>query len=330
MKPEDYRNWLPVSFRWEHAGPAIEWCHTGGLRLEAPFFDQSVQALMRHPFNQLFRRVTPLDAMEAFAQDPGAARPAGFIFHMSRCGSTLVARMLGALPQSIVLSEPALVEAILYSHIRRPGVGDADRIAWLRRTVGALGRSGSGAERHLFIKFDSWSVAELPLVQAAFPGVPCLFLYRDPVEVMVSHERIPGTQVLPGALEPQLFGLDLQTAITLPAEEYRARVLASICHDGLRYAREGRLRLMNYRELPDAVPSLLQHFFGIPLGEEDLGLVAAAAQTDSKSPGRGFVSDGQAKRHEAGEALRNAAQALLYPVYEELEALRAQQPPLPR
>jgi len=57
------------------------------------------------PFNQLFCDRTPLAALGDYAaSNPGIA-PDGFIFHVSRCGSTLVSQMLAALPDSIVLSE---------------------------------------------------------------------------------------------------------------------------------------------------------------------------------------------------------------------------------
>ena len=37
------------------------------------------------------------------------------------------------------------------------------------------------------MKFSSWNVLYLPLVRAAFPVVPWVFVYRHPVEVMVAN-----------------------------------------------------------------------------------------------------------------------------------------------
>ena len=66
------------------------------------------------------------------------------------------------------------------------GIGE-QRIEWLRGVVSALGQPRLGTEKHLFIKFDAWKVLDLPLIRRAFPAVPWIFLYRDPVEVLTSQ-----------------------------------------------------------------------------------------------------------------------------------------------
>src|SRR5690348_15298359 len=108
-------DWVPAQIRSTPAGPMVDWCHLGDLRFTAPFFAQTIERAMSHPFNQLLRPSTPLAAMA----EPAAPelRPAGLIFHMSRCGSTLVSRMLAALAQNVVLSEPGPLDQIL--HARR-------------------------------------------------------------------------------------------------------------------------------------------------------------------------------------------------------------------
>lgn len=59
---------------------------------------------LRHPFNHVFRRESSMASLdEWYVESPGLA-PAGFIFHMSRCGSTLACRMLSAIDSNIVLS----------------------------------------------------------------------------------------------------------------------------------------------------------------------------------------------------------------------------------
>ena len=151
--------------------------------------------------------MTPLDALaELQAADPGLP-PTGFIFHMSRCGSTLVAQLLAALPQNIVISEAGPVDAVLRANWYDPNITSAQRIAWLRALLSAYARPRHG-EQHFYVKFDSWHTLELPLIQAAFPDVPWIFLYRDPVQVLVSHQRQRGSQMVPDLLPPQWLGLD--------------------------------------------------------------------------------------------------------------------------
>src|SRR5678816_558328 len=104
------------------------------------------------------------------------------IFHMSRCGSTLVAQMLAALERNIVISEARPIDQVLGAK-----VDEERRIAWLRWIVNALAQRRRPAEEFFFIKLDAWHVLHLPLIQRAFPNTPWVFLYRDPIEVMVSQ-----------------------------------------------------------------------------------------------------------------------------------------------
>ncbi len=126
---------------------------------------------------------------------------------MSRCGSTLLSQMLAALPEHVVLSEAGPLDTVLQLHFREPSVTDEERIGLLRAMMSALGQPRTGRERRLFVKLDSWHTLHLPLIRRAFPGVPWIFLFRNPVEVLVSHRRLRGGQALPGVLPPELFGL---------------------------------------------------------------------------------------------------------------------------
>lgn len=150
---------------------------------------------MGEPFNLLFRHQLPLDSLlEWQARSPGLA-PSRFIYHMSRCGSTLVSQMLAALPEHIVLSEPPPIGTIL--DLNQRGASDEERISWMRAWMSAMGQPTNGEQR-LFVKLDSWQTVDLPLLRRAFPDTPWIFLYRNPVEVMVSSMKTTGMQIVPG------------------------------------------------------------------------------------------------------------------------------------
>src|SRR5262249_57696026 len=101
---------------WTGGGPLVDWWHLGGVRFTDPFFEQTIATAMAHPFNLLFRPATQLRALAAPATPE--LRPAGLIFHMSRCGSTLVAQMLAALAGNVVLSEPTPLDHVLRAPAR--------------------------------------------------------------------------------------------------------------------------------------------------------------------------------------------------------------------
>jgi hypothetical protein len=295
----------------------------GEERFSDPFFAQTIDRALQRPFNAVFRRRTPLDALGEEFGGANALRPAGFIFHMSRCGSTLIAQMLAAVRDSIVLSEAEPVDDVVDAHRRDPDVSDEWRVERLRWIVGALGRSVPGEPSRFVLKLDSWHVLDLPLIRRAFPGVPSIFVYRDPVEVLVSHERVPGWMfVLSHA--PRLLGLTPDEAVTIPREEYRARILERFLRAALGNDDAG-CRLVNYAELPDAVMGPIPRWFGMELGNEDRRRMAESSRRDAKQPHGKHAPDSDEKQRAASPALRTASEVRLLPVYQALEARRERQ-----
>lgn len=316
--------WIPIRVYPKASQLFVDWCHLRGLRLTDPFFDQSVERCLRHPFSLLFRPQTPIEWLLEPGALPPALSPRGFIFHLSRCGSTLVSQMLAALPRHVVLSEAAPIDSVLRAHLRVPGLTDEQRIAWLRAIVAALGRQRHAQEQHLFIKFDAWHVLELPLLQRAFPGVPWIFLYRDPVEIMASHQGHLGAHMLPGVLEPALLGLEAEQAKILAREEYGARVLARLCEAALKAWQE-RLSpalLVHYRQLPEVALEELPRHWGLELSTEERERMREAAQRDAKNPVLPFEDDTATKQRALAATSRTLVEQWVRPPYEALELAR--------
>ncbi len=190
---------------------------------------------------------------------------------------------------------------------------------WLRALIGALGQPRTGHETRLFIKLDTWHTLCLPIIRRAFPYTPWIFLYRDPVEVMVSQERDRGSQMMPGTLPPGLFGLTYEQLFTLSPDEYTARVLNVICEAALAYRDDGG-RLVNYRELPQATWTRCANHFGITFTAEEIEVLQQAAHFNAKRPKQPFVADTADKQRTASAELRQLAAHWLTPVYEELAA----------
>src|SRR5262249_13717316 len=190
----------------------------------------------------------------------------------------------------------------------------------LAAMVAALGRRRSGAERHYVIKLDAWHALALPLFRRAFPQVPWVFLYRDPVEVLVSQMRERGLQLIPGALSPCPF--EIENGTGMRDEEYCARVLEKICTAALDNLGFGGGLAINYDELPDAVWQKILPHFGIACGQEAKIAMKLAARLDAKAPSAEFVSDTHVKQRQATKIVRAAARRHLDKVYRALEALR--------
>lgn len=247
--------------------------------------------------------------------------PSGFIFHMSRCGSTLVSQMLAALPHTIAISEAAPIDAIVQLSRAWPGLPAERHVEHLVAMLAAFGRRRAGSERHSFVKLDSWHALALPLFRRAFPSVPWLFLYREPVEVLVSQMRQRGTQMVAEIVPPSLYGID--DAGGMRAEDYCARVLNRICTAVVDNYGEGGGLLVNYRELPDAIWSRILPHFGVACGDDERAAMNRVARYDAKAPSFEFTDDTATKQREATDLVRAAAERQLGDVYRCLEDLRA-------
>src|SRR5258708_6325171 len=153
----------------------------GGRRFVEPLFDQTIhQHQQEIPCaNRTTSAAALLARMAALPERP----PTGFIFHASRCGSTLVAQMLASLPRNIVLSEPAILDSVLYPPTCGRSTTDAEQLQLLRAVVGALGYPRHPGEQQCFVKFSSRAISKMPLIQSVFPEVPWIFLYREPLEI---------------------------------------------------------------------------------------------------------------------------------------------------
>lgn len=301
----DSTDWLPLEIS-TGPEPRVEWCHFGKRRFTEPFFEQSVSAALRDPFSLLFRRSTGIDELTKSQSSRPSLEPRGFVFHMSRCGSTLVAQMLAALPEHIVLSEPPPIDAILRT--REQGASEDQRIAWLCGWMRALGQPRNG-ENALFVKFDAWHVFDLPLIRRAFPTTPWIFLHRDPIEVLVSALRGPGLQFVGRTRDP-----------SMSVVEARARVLADIVAAAIEHLPLGG-RAIDYSRLPDALFEEIATSFSLDLDSASTERMRAVTAFHAKSPSLFFGPDGHDKRSDASAEARAWCERLLDPLHARLLAV---------
>jgi hypothetical protein len=316
--PLQLNGWLPAAAAVRDGEFHVDWLHFGEEPLSEPFFEDSVRRCLSRPFNQLFHRRTSMAELAEWQRQQPGLEPDGFIFHLSRCGSTLLAQMLAASPDNLVVSEAPPLDAVL----REGDVDPEQRALWLRWMISALGQPRRG-ERRLFFKFDSWHVLDLPLIRRAFPTVPWIFLYRDPLEVLASHLAQRGSQTVPGLLSPALFGLDLAEAIRMPPHEYCAAVLAAICAAALRHHDSGA-RLIHYRELPQALFDQVLPHCRVEAGPAERQRMQAASHFDAKNPAMPFGRSAS-KLEQLSAAQRAAAEVRLGTHCLNLESLRLAQ-----
>jgi hypothetical protein len=318
-------SWTPVALNLTLPSPSIDWGDFGGRRFAEPFFEDTVALwASNHPPPRVVS--TDLDALVVLDQAP-SLDPSGFIFHMSRCGSTLVTRLLQQLPGCVVVAEPKIVNDLLLAD---PGLFDEEtRVRLLRLLVRALGRRRFGDDSHFVMKLSSWNVCKLDLFRRAFPPTPSVWLQRRPAEVMaslVAHD--PGWRDLRSdrALAEALFNTAADEIAALePPQVYAAVLRALLC--AAQGAPAGLMRTIDYSELPAAVWATMAPLFGLaPTGEQIASMQAQSRYHSKAATPRRFEPQQDADR--VSRSIRLLAAAQLDALYWGLSGRTASTPNL--
>lgn len=300
---------LPFRLVPEPGEPLVEWIWSDGGRFLDPFFDDTVARLcLAEPANHRTRR--PRTPLSVLRDAPPGLPLAGLIFHVSRCGSTLLARMLAAVPRNLVASEPPIVDDLLRLRERDPAVSEDDLAALLRGAMRALGTPPAGGAGRLFVKLDCWHLLSLEFFRRAFPGTPFFFVHRHPLEVLVSLIQKPGLTLVRDTVAPAQLGLTPEERDRLTPEEHAAAILGAFYRTAC--AAHGLLVPVAYESWPEgAVTALAGHGFD----EADRASFLAAAAMDAKNPAEPFSPDAQRKRRAASPAQRAASARWAEPDY---------------
>jgi hypothetical protein len=219
----------------------------------------------------------------------------------------------------LVVSEPAPLNTLLA--VDR---SDDDAVRMLRQLVRALGRRRFGTERHYVLKLSSWNVTRVALFRRAFPAVPLIWAQRSPVEVMASLLADPPAWMELRRLPDQarsIFGAATAAAASDDCELFCARALAATLTAALA-AEDGPALTLDYRDLPDAVWTIVAPFLGIDLSRDAIAAMREEARFYSKeaSP-RPFQGDAPDKRQVSDRA-RGLAADLVEPIYRALDRRR--------
>jgi hypothetical protein len=316
-----YDEWIPIRVFWRDGRAWVDWCHFGRTRLVEPFFRDSVAGALRLPFNQAFRRETPIEALAEWRAASPGIEPTAFLHHASRCGSTLVSQMLAALGTHVVVSEPPMIDTILGMRRTSPQVPEATRIEWLRGIVSALAQPRNG-ETRFFVKLDAWAIFDFALLRKAFPRTPFIYLYRDPLEIAVSQLEERGAYLVPGMVGPTVDLFSPQEAMAMSIEEFIARVLGRMLDAAMTPCASGDGTLVHYGELPDATWTRLRESLGIAGDDRTREALQHAARWNAKSPQLEFAADAERKQRAASAQMRAANERWAAPAYRELERLR--------
>ena len=322
------KGWLPVDAVVVDGRPGLWWMEMADVSLSEPFFQQTVDRAKSDGTKrgELF---TEFDVLLQLEKVLDSVSPTGFIFHSSRCGSTLVANACRAINNSIVLSEANAIDKLIARFFTdaNDSVKASLYAVFLRGVVYALGQRRRGGEQHLFIKFACTSFAQLERITRIWPRVPWIFLYRDPVETIVSNVDDPPTWLTDDdwRVLASITSTTPTEVANMTLEERCARSIGSFYSHAIAVANDQTL-LLNYKQLSIPVLSNVLKFFKVSPSAQELEAIARTSGFYAKeiSGTRPFVADADAKQKLASDLVRSAAEAWAMGPYRRLEQKREQ------
>jgi hypothetical protein len=259
------------------------------------------------------------------------------VFHESRCGSTLVANTLAAMDpakhRAYSESQPAAsaIKSVCGEHFSRCSETQAAKI--LSDVMYLMSRTNDPAEERVFFKFQSITTKFVSVFQLAFPEVPWMFIYRDPVQVMMSHVkddprlekaicvRTQKQHHPPSDIAKIAARHGRPDASHMPPEEYCAAHLAAITESAVDRLNDYAIPVL-YDALPNVLyESVLPKIMGRDLTTTEITNIQEVSQQYSK--GRGgrhgqFEGDSEQKEQAASEAVKQAAQTYLQESFDQL------------
>lgn len=286
-------NWLPFKLFRQEEQFCCHWLNMGDIRFEEPFFDHTLSRIKALPRNvKKFKPAGAISLLPGWAKEIEAVKPAAIIFHVSRCGSTLVTQSLSLDPANIVLSEVPFFDEILRLSVQHPGTGDNNIDEWLNAAIHFYGQKRTGEEKRMFIKTDCWHIFFYERLRKLFPGIPFVLLYRTPDEVLQSQQKRHGMQAVPGMIEPELMGMDRNSIDYTDFDGYFSqvmeRMLVRFCHvmenDPLTVA-------VNYNEGISTIIQKIAHACGITVAGELQEKMEERSRYHAKYPEAVFVKE---------------------------------------
>ena len=296
----------------------VNWIRVPRGALRDPFVNETTGRILKQAQDNVVL-TTDIHSLLNRALGQGGLYPSGFIFHVSRCGSTILSNMLNVAPRHFVLAEPHIPVHLLNKQLAV--YPESFQIDLIRSIISSFSEMAPATAARYFVKFFSGCLLHVPLIREAIPNVKEIFLYRDPIEVVVSTLK---DDTCPWWLWSEEFtGLPRAAAMERPVTELAARAIGMKLKTMLHHVRDMTL-LMNYSEIGSSTANVLLDYFELPKSDEILAKMNCELTIYSKDVRRQrvFQSDSANKQAWATVAMRDAVERFARVPYETLEQLR--------
>ncbi|GAA3775358.1 sulfotransferase family protein [Flavobacterium ginsengiterrae] len=239
-------NWIPYKLIEKDNEVYFEWIYLSNLNFLEPFFDETMSKCRSHEYNsKRMKVVSSVENVIEWADELESVELKSLVFHVSRCGSTMLSQSLATSSENIMISEGPVFDQIL----RSDNFGLDKKATLLKSVLKFLGQKRFPEQKNLILKLDAWHIFNAGYLRTIFPDIPFGLLYRNPVEVLKSHQKLMGMHMVPNLIPPTVFGISAQEIEEISFQQYGALVLEKYFKGFLDfYETDQNVILLNYNE----------------------------------------------------------------------------------
>lgn len=265
-------------------------------------------------------------------------QPAGYIFHLGRCGSTATVNMLNSLDQYQVISEAVVFHDLAMAQLCKPIDDELNR---RRKLIDLFCLLNESEKKRTIIKCASWEVRLWDEYTRLYPGVRSCLIVRNMLEIMVALLKSPPDRLRRNKMRArlnkaqaegrddlkqlidQLFGPELDYLAEQDYVDFIGNALQTALNQILAYS--GECLVIDHKEIDQRVPSDLCSYFGILPSEQQIETMRQSAGYDAKSDilnkksqNETYIDDSERKAVEATPETRRWCENTLQPLLDSI------------
>lgn len=282
-------NWIPVKLIEKDNEIYFEWIYLANLKLADPFFDESIAKCKSHAYNsKQFKVVSTVENLIDWSNELISVELKSLVFHVSRCGSTMLSQSLATSSENIMISEAPIIDQILRSDL----FSLEKKTSLIQSVLKLLGQKRFPEQKHLIIKLDAWHIFKSAYLRSIFTDIPFALLYRNPTEVLKSHQKMMGMHMVPNLLPSQIFGISVKEVHDLSFQQYGGLVLEKYFQGFLDfYEMDQNVVMLNYNEGMRAVVEKFVSFINVQYSNGELEKMYDRLKRHSKNESAVFAGD---------------------------------------
>lgn len=282
-------NWIPYKLIEKDQEVYFEWLYLSDKKYLEPFFEGTIAICKSHLYNSSgFKIVSTAENIIDWSRQLHSVELTSLVFHVSRCGSTMLSQSLSTSSENIMISEAPIIDQIVRSEL----FSAAKKDVLLKAVLKILGQKRFPEQKYLIIKLDAWHIFKAFYFRTLFSKIPFALLYRNPTEVLKSHQKMAGMHMIPNVLPANVFGISTEEANDVGFRQYGALVLEKYFQGFLDfYSKDQNVVLLNYNDGMHLVIERFISFILVNYSGNELDKMYDRLKSHSKDKNTVFTGD---------------------------------------